>query len=110
MDYDEDVACTSSMCMMQEENIGYSELSNWVTGKLKGDIKQDAWKKSNKYVRVIIDGVAVWCKSTKLLRDVAVEATGISCIVNRYNKKSMLLTFTSDEEYVILRFLQRIRD
>ena len=92
--------------MLQIENLPMCKLGDFVVIGETYKVSERAWKKSNKYVRAMIDSSIRYLKTTKLFREVIGNINGTSLIVNRYNDDINLITVMSNNGEVVYRFIE----
>lgn len=92
--------------MLQIENLPMYKLGDFVVIGETYKVSERAWKKSNKYVRAMIDSSIRYLKTTKVFREVTGNINGTSLIVNRYNDDINLITVMSNNGEVVYRFIE----
>lgn len=91
--------------MIQIENLPIYRLHDFVIIEDTYRVSEKAWKKSNKYVRAMIDSSVCFVKTTELFRETTGNINGASLIVNRYNDDMNLVTVMNREGEVVYRFI-----
>lgn len=91
--------------MLQIENLPIYRLCDFVVIGETYRVSEKAWKKSNKYVRAMIDSSVCFVKTTELFRKTTGNINGTSLIVNRYNDDINLITVMNRDGEVVCRFI-----
>ena len=91
--------------MLQIENLPIYKLCDFVVIGETYRVSEKAWKKSNKYVRAMIDSSVCFVKTTELFRKTTGNINGASLIVNRYNDDMNLVTVMNRDGEVVYRFI-----
>ena len=92
--------------MLQIENLPISSLRDFVVLGETCRVSENAWRKSNRYVRAMIDSSIHYLKTTDLFKKTLGNINGTSLIVNRYNDDINLITIMSNNGEVVYRFIE----